>query len=141
MKRQNIWIAAVGLATSAVLAGSAVAAPSTATLTIRHQVKGCHTWAFSGGTWRATQAITLARGAKLTVIDNDIMPHTFVQASGPQVKLFTPAMRHMSARATVSFAKTGKYVFRTKAGEDYPNMHGMETIGEDNVLRLVVTVR
>ena len=28
----------------------------------------------------------------------------------------------------------------TKPGEDYPAMSGMKTIGEDNVLRLTVTV-
>jgi hypothetical protein len=39
------------------------------------------------------------------------------------------------------FAKTGTYVFLTKAGEDYPSMSNMKTIGEDNVLRLVVKVR
>ena len=137
----KISIALAGLAASAVLVGAAVAAPSAATLTIRHQVKGCHTWAFTGGQWKAGQAITLARGAKLTVIDNDIMPHTLVQVSGPRAKLSTPAMRRMSARATVVFSTAGKYVFRTNAGEDYPSMSGMKTVGEDNVLRLVVTVR
>ena len=32
------------------------------------------------------------------------------------------------------------YTLGTKAGEDYPSMAGMKTVGEDNVLRLVVTV-
>jgi hypothetical protein len=136
----RISLGLVALAAAAALATAAVAAPSAATLTIRHQTKGCHTWAFTGGQWKATQAITLARGAKLTVIDNDVMPHKLVQVSGPTAKLSTPAMRHMSARATVVFTKAGKYVFRTKAGEDYPSMSNVKTIGEDNVLRLVVTV-
>ena len=137
----KVSIALAGLAASAVLVGAAVAAPRAATLTIRHQTKGCHTWAFTGGAWKATQQITLAKGAKLTVVDNDIMPHALVQQSGPQAKLSTPAMRHMGARATVVFSKPGKYVFKTKAGEDYPSMSNSKTIGEDNVLRLVVTVR
>ncbi len=138
MNRRSIWITAAGLVASVVLVGAAVAAPKSATLTIRHQMKGCHTWAFTGGAWNATQSITLARGAKLTVIDTDVMPHTLYQLSGPQAKLSTPAMKHMAARATVIFTKAGNYVFGTKAGEDY--MSGMKTIGEDNVLRLVVTV-
>jgi plastocyanin len=130
-----------GLVASAVLVGSALGAPRAATLTIRHQMKGCHTWAFTGGAWKATQQITLAKGARLTVVDTDVMPHTLVQQSGPQAKVSAPAMKHMGARATVVFSKTGKYVFRTNAGEDYPNMRGMKTVGEDNVLRLVVTVK
>jgi plastocyanin len=137
----KISIALAGLAASAVLVGAAVAAPSTATLTIRHQTKGCHTWAFAGGAWKASQQVTLAKGGKLTIVDNDIMPHTLVQQSGPQAKLSTPAMRHMGARATAVFAKAGTYVFKTRAGEDYPSMSHIKTIGEDNVLRLVVTVR
>jgi hypothetical protein len=137
----KVSIALAGLAASAVLVGAAVAAPSAATLTIRHQTKGCHTWAFTGGAWKASQHVTLAKGAKLTIVDNDIMPHTLVQQSGPQAKLSTPTMRHMGARATAVFSKTGTYVFKTKAGEDYPSMSHIKTIGEDNVLRLVVTVK
>jgi hypothetical protein len=137
----KISIALAGLAASVVLVGAALAAPSSATLTIRHQTKGCHTWALTGGAWKASQHVTLAKGAKLTIVDNDIMPHTLVQQSGPQAKLSTPAMRRMGARATAVFAKAGTYVFKTRAGEDYPSMSNMKTIGEDNVLRLVVTVR
>jgi hypothetical protein len=47
-------------------------------------------------------------------------------------------MNHMGATATVSFARAGTYVFKTKVGEDY--MAGVKTVGEDNVLRLTVKV-
>ena len=141
MNQRNIWIAAAGLVASVALVGAAVAAPKSATLTIRHQMKGCHSWAFTGGAWKTTQSITLARGAKLTVIDNDVMPHKLVQLSGPKVQLSTPAMKHMAAHATVVFTKVGSYVLGTKPGEDYASMSGMKTIGEDNLLRLVVTVK
>jgi len=139
MNRRSKWIAVAGLIASVALVGAAVAAPKSATLTIRHQMKGCHSWAFTGGAWNPTQSITLARGAKLTVIDNDVMPHKLVQLSGPQAKLSTPAMKHMGAQASVVFSKAGNYAFGTKAGEDYTS--GIKTIGEDNVLRLIVTVK
>ena len=141
MNRRSMWIATTGLVASVVLVGAAVAAPKSATLTIRHQMKGCHSWAFTGGAWQGTQSITLARGAKLTVIDNDVMPHKLVQLSGPTAKLNMPAMKHMGAQASLIFGKAGSYVFGTKAGEDYASMSGMKTIGTDNVLRLVVTVK
>jgi hypothetical protein len=48
-------------------------------------------------------------------------------------------MRHMSASVSVTFSKVGTYRFMTKAGEDYPGIH-VKTIGEDNVLHLVVKV-
>jgi len=48
------------------------------------------------------------------------------------------AMTHMGASTKVVFSKAGVYRFTTRAGEDY--MSGMKTVGEDNVLRLRVTV-
>jgi hypothetical protein len=40
----------------------------------------------------------------------------------------------------VIFAKKGMYRFKTKAGEDYPMMGDMKTMGRDYVLRLTVVV-
>jgi hypothetical protein len=68
------------------------------------------------------------------------MPHKLVQLAGPKARLISPAMNHMSAQARIVFAKKGSYRFTTKAGEDYPSMGEMKTIGEDNVLRLNVVV-
>ncbi len=45
----------------------------------------------------------------------------------------------MNATTSVRFTRAGVYKFATKAGEDY--MKGVKTVGEDNVLRLTVTVR
>jgi hypothetical protein len=133
---RTLALIALGLV---IAAGSALAAPGSATLTIRHQMRGCHSWSFDGHTWRAAQAVTLSRHGKLTVIDNDVMPHTLVQLAGPRASVRGAAMRHPGATANLTFAQPGRYVFVTKAGEDY--MKGVKTIGEDNVLRLVVTVK
>lgn len=46
----------------------------------------------------------------------------------------------MGASLRVTLTRPGVYHFRTKAGEDYPMMAGIKTIGEDNVLRLTVVV-
>lgn len=130
-------IALVALA----VAGSAFAAPRSATLTIRHQLHGCHSWSLNGSSWKASQTVTLARGATLKVVDDDVMPHKLVQLSGPKATLTHAAMTRMGATATARFLARGTYVFKTRPGEDYPMGMKMETIGEDNVLRLVVTVR
>lgn len=123
------------------VAGSAFAAPRSATLTIRHQLHGCHSWSFDGSSWKASQTVTLARGATLKIVDDDIMPHKLVQLSGPKATLTHVAMTRMGATATARFLARGTYVFKTRAGEDYPMKMKMETVGEDNVLRLIVTVR
>jgi hypothetical protein len=120
------------------VAGSAVAATNNATLTIKHQTRGCHSWSFDGKSWQATQTIKLVRGGALTVVDNDVMPHKLIQVSGPKASLTGTAMMHMGARAHIGFPAKGTYVFKTRAGEDY--MKGIKTVGEDNVLKLVVTV-
>lgn len=134
MKLKITLIAVVALA----LAGSALAAPKSATLTIRHEVQGCHNWSFDGSSWHPSQSTTMARGGVLTVRNTDVMPHTLIEVSGPKVAIARAAMSHMAATARVVFLAKGTYVFKTKAGEDY--MKGVKTTGEDNVLRLVVKV-
>jgi hypothetical protein len=121
-----------------LLAGTALAAPKSATLTIRHQTQGCHSWSLNGSAWHPFQSTSLARGGMLTVVDTDVMPHTLIEVSGPKAAIAGAAMRHLDARARVVFLTKGTYVFKTKAGEDY--MKGVKTTGEDNVLRLVVKV-
>lgn len=138
MKRKTrIGIAALMIAAAAAAAGSAFAhAPKT--ITIRHQIRGCHTWSFAGGAYRASLAVKIDGDTALVFVDNDMMPHKLIQLSGPKATLTTPSMNHMGAKAVAVFSKPGVYKFTTKAGEDY--MKGMKTIGPDNVLRLTVTV-
>ena len=128
-------------ALAAVLtAASALAAPPSYRVQIRHEVKGCHSWAISGRAFKAHQTLTAAPGTQLTFVDDDVMPHTLVQLAGPKVTLTTPAMHKIGATATTQLFTKGRYVFGTKAGEDYPSASGIKTIGEDNVLRLVVVI-
>jgi plastocyanin len=88
----------------------------------------------------ANQSISLSRGATLVVKNNDVMPHKLVPTSGPAVQIRTASMSRMGAVARVRFTKAGVYRFKTKPGEDYSWASKMETKGEDNVLRLTVTV-
>jgi hypothetical protein len=127
-------------AVTAVIAAPALGGPGQ-TLTIRHQMQGCHTWSFKGGPFKSSLKVSVARSTALKVVDNDVMPHTFLQVAGPKVTISRPAMRHLGATAIVRFSKAGVYRFTTKAGEDYKFASGMKTTGEDNVLRLTVTVR
>ena len=53
--------------------------------------------------------------------------------------LMSGMMGRMGATVKVTFPAAGVYKLTTKAGEDY--MQGMKTIGEDNVLKLTVTVK
>lgn len=119
---------------------AATASPQTGTtLTIRHQLRGCHSWSVNGGAFKPSQSVTMTKGASLTIVNNDVMPHKLVKVSGPALTLTSANMNHAGATMHVKFAKAGVYTFMTKAGEDY--MKGVKTIGADNVLKLQVTVR
>jgi hypothetical protein len=123
------------------LALSAVArGPSTTTLTIRHQMRGCHSWAVAGARFAPTQRVTLEEGSTLRVVNNDVMPHRFAQTRGAQLRIVHARMGHMGAIANVRFNERGVYKFTTKPGEDYPAFQNMKTIGDDYTLRLTVTV-
>ena len=140
-KRIRRLAAALAAAAGALIVASASAHTTAATITIRHQTHGCHSWALSNGPSKAALSAQLVRGATLTVKNNDVMPHKLVRTSGPAVQIVTARMGRVGATARVHFTKAGVYKFRTKAGEDYSWASHMKTTGEDNVLRLTVTVR
>jgi len=140
---------------TALLAVSASAAPGSATLVIRHQIRNCHAWSLNGGAWRATQHVAIARGGSIVVVNNDVMYHQIVKVAGPTIlfKLLKPGtmmkgtvkmpfargmMGRPGATLKLTFPKAGVYRLMTKFGEDY--MPVGETVGEDNVLRAIVTV-
>ena len=130
----------IGLTASVAMTGTNNRSATKASVTIRHQTHGCHSWSINGGASRASLTTTLARGGTIKFVDNDVMPHKLIKTSGPAVRYVgNPSMRHMSASVSVKFAKAGTYRFTTKAGEDYPGIH-VKTIGKDNVLRLTVKV-
>jgi len=124
-------------------AAAATPAPAAQTLAvlIRHQQQGCHAWSFNGGAYKPSQKIQVPVGTTLKIVDDDVMPHTLQQTSGPAVAITGAEMAQMNASSTVTFSHPGVYRFKTVAGEDYPNMAGMmETTGEDNILRMSVVV-
>ena len=147
----TVMLAAIGSTAPAV----AAAGSQTASVTIRHQLRGCHSWSVNGGPFAASHSMTLARGGAIRFTNNDVMPHTLIRVSGPSVRMQNGSamgmgmgmhgkaapgvMNHMGATTTAFLAHEGTYVFKTRAGDDY--MSGMRTVGEDNVLRLTVTVR
>lgn len=145
MKRQSIMLLALAVA-GLVVAASAIAGAQqsakpakTGSVLIRHELHGCHSWSANHAAYRALQSLTLAKGGTVTFTNNDVMPQRLVKLAGAPV-LFAgnKALNKPGAVLRVTFSKAGRYVFGTKPGEDYSK--GIKTIGEDNVLKLVVTV-
>jgi plastocyanin len=126
-------------AATAAFAGQAAAGSSNVGITIQHVKVGCHSWSIGSGPLKPTQSLTVKAGTTLTFTNNDVMPHTLIQLTGSKVALTGKLMSSMGAKAKIVLTKPGTYVFGTKAGEDYTK--GIVTVGEDHVLRLVVTVK
>jgi plastocyanin len=126
---------------AALLAVSPAAAARTATITISHEMKGCHMWQIGSGKLKPDLTLTLKAGTSLRFVNDDIMPHILIQQSGPKLKLVHPNMNRLSAAATTKLTRKGTYRFTTKAGEDYAIFAGHKTIGEDYVLHLTVHVK
>jgi hypothetical protein len=122
-----------------VVAAGAAASNPAATVTIRHQMRGCHAWSVNGNAFKAAHAAALHRGQAILFSNFDVMPQQLVQKSGPaKIRLpFAGMMNRAHTSIAALFPKAGAYTFTTKAGEDYMPM---KTIGADNVLRLTVTV-
>lgn len=131
---------ALGVAALAIAVTSTASAHMPKTITIRHQVRGCHAWSFANGPYKASLKVKLDRDTSLVFVNNDMMPHRLLQVAGPKAHLYNTRMNRMGAAATLTFSRAGVYRFTTRAGEDYPSMGPVKTIGQDNVLRLTVTV-
>jgi len=149
----KLMLVAIAALSGVVAVTASAAAPASHAILIRHQLRGCHAWSVDGSAFKATQSLVVRRDGTITVTNDDVMPHQLVKTSGAAVTFtavktpmgmglkgtFAPSLlAHMGATVKVTFTRPGVYRFTTKAGEDY--MKGMKTIGEDNVLRLVVTV-
>jgi plastocyanin len=124
-----------------MLASTSSAAPKQVSIVIHHQTRGCHAWAVgAAGKYKVVLNVSLSAGSTITFVNNDVMPQKIVEKSGPAARFLGKAnLNKPGATVSVKFAKAGVYKFGTVAGEDY--MKGVETIGEDNVLKLVVTVK
>jgi plastocyanin len=126
---------------AALFAVSPAAGGSTATITISHEMKGCHMWQVGNGKLAPSLTATLRAGTVLRFVNNDIMPHRLIQSGGAKLTLMRPNMNRMSAVSTVKLTRNGTYRFTTKPGEDYKVFAGHKTIGEDYVLHLTVHVK
>ena|SRR5438445_1131701 len=142
LSKRTIQKAALSLvATGALLPVAVAPAAGTTTITISHQMRGCHAWSVNNGPMRTSLAVNLKAATTVKFVNNDIMPHMLVQTGGPTLRLQRANMNHMSASMSVKFTHRGVYRFTTKAGEDYKSMAMMKTTGEDHVLHLTVRVK
>lgn len=109
-----------------------------ASLTIVHVQKGCHSWSVGKGMPAAGVKVLLRRGQRLTVVNRDLDTHKLVRLAGPRIPLGKPLA--MNDRVTLTFSKPGVYKLRTMKMET-PGMPEVKTVGPDHVLAMLVVVR
>ena len=62
-------VAAVALAAPALAAGNVQ-------ITIRHQMRGCHSWSVANGPWRTGLKLKVDRDTSLFFVNDDVTPQT-----------------------------------------------------------------
>ena len=154
MKRLFLLASMAGLSAALSVPALAAAPAKSASVVIRHELRGCHTWSLNGGRYRAELRVRVARGGSLTITNMDPMVHQFVQLGGPRAGMRTVAhdhmkmiglhritgrgvMNHMGAALRVFFPSAGVYRFTTKDLGDY---FELKTVGHHNHLMLMVRV-
>ena len=135
-KRVALLMILGGLATL----GPAAAASPTVRMTIVHFFQGCHVWGTNlGQALGPTRRISLIHGSKLVIRDNCPMSFDFKQVAGPKLVLGNPRTYPGTTR-TIVFRNPGLYRLRAVNVETSAEQ-GLETLGPDNKLVLIVRVR
>ena len=106
-------------------------------LTIVHIVQGCHNWT-NGSKLSEKAVVTMRRGGKLTILNQDVDAHKVVQLTGR--KIATGARMTMNRSVTLRFTNSGTYRFKTVTSE-IMGMPMMKTVGPDYRLLLTVNVK
>lgn len=131
-----VILGALALAPTTV--GSVTRVPTIA-MSIVHVVRGCHVWVLGSKQVGPTTKITMKRGTRLKLRVSCPMDFDIVQTRGPRLALGRSRFVAGTTRIVV-FRKAGVYRLVARNVQSSEEM-GLQTLGEDNVLRLVVRVR
>ena len=137
MRRLAIGSVALVVALGAPLGATAAASP-TFRMSIVHYVRGCHVWKTSTVKGPST-SIRVARGTRVLIRLSCPMDFEFSQRTGPRLALRDVLSRAGTTRVVV-FRKPGRYVLEARNLQSSDEL-GLETLGDDNTLTLIVRVR
>src|SRR6266513_1197581 len=84
-------------ALAALTVTSAAPAGGGASIAIRHQMRGCHSWSFNSGPFKPSLSVSVKIGTVLKITNNDVMPHKLVQTTGLTLRLAHPNMSKMAS--------------------------------------------
>lgn len=118
--------------------GSAVRVPTIA-MSIVHVFRGCHVWVLRSKDVGPRTIVTVKAGTRLKLRVSCPMDFDVVQTRGPRLALGSSRFFGGTTR-TIVFRKRGVYRLVARNVQSSEEM-GLQTLGADNVLRLIVRVR
>jgi hypothetical protein len=108
-------------------------------MSIVHVLRGCHVWALGAKQLGPNAIVTFKPGTKLKLRVTCPMDFEIVQTAGPKVALGDPRFYAGSTRVIV-FKKSGLYKFSARNLQTSTEV-GLQTLGEDNSLKLAFRVK
>jgi len=139
MRRRLALVLLVGAAVTAVPIAVASTQASTLALSIVHVVRNCHVWSNGSRTLGPVTTISVKPGTRLKIRASCPMDFDLTQTAGPKLALGGSRLYTGTTR-TLVFRKAGLYKLVAKNVQTSDEI-GLETLGEDNSLRLIVRVR
>lgn len=128
-------IVVLALSLGALAVSQAGAARPPTVLEIKHYFRGCHVFSKNE---QPVVNVRLRKGDRIQLVDHDPMDFDVTQTAGRRVGLADPRLRRSEVRLLV-FRKAGLYRFELKNVQTSEEL-GLQTLGQDNTLRIVVRV-
>ena len=134
----GVLIAVSAAVATAPAAVASVHAPSLA-ISIVHFVRGCHVWSTTSKVVGPSTTLTVKPGTRLKIRVSCPMDFDFKQTAGPRLALGGTRFYTGTTR-TLVFRKAGLYKLVAKNVQTSDEV-GLETLGDDHLLKLTVRVR
>jgi len=139
VKRHLVLLLIAGAVLSMPQPLAAASRAPTIALSIIHVVRGCHVWARPSGAIGSDSTISVKPGTRVKIRLVCPMDFDVSQTRGPKLAIGGRRFYTGSTRVLV-FRKAGVYRLRAKNVQTSEEV-GLQTLGEDNVLRLTVRVK
>lgn len=134
-----IIVLVLGITVAAPPAAAAANRVPTIAMSIIHVVRGCHVWSKGSTQLGPRTTISVKPGTRLKLRMSCPMDFDLVQAAGPRLAIGKPRFIAGTTR-TIEFRRAGVYKLVAKNVQSSDEV-GLETLGDDHTLRLIVRVR
>jgi hypothetical protein len=111
----------------------------TVSMSIVHVFRGCHVWMLGSRQLGPSAVVPVKPGTKLKLRVSCPMDFDLVQLAGPKLAFGGPRFYAGTTRV-LTFRKVGVYRFAARNVQSSDEA-GLETLGDDNALRLTIRVR